>query len=142
MATATNGDKVRVHYTGTFNDGTVFDSSIKDSPLEFTIGAGRLLKKFEEGVIGLSAGESRKIHIPMREGYGMREESLVATIPREHLPDGIEPKAGKRFKAQTSHGELIIKIIAANEKEITIDANHDLAGRDLTFEIELVEIIS
>jgi FKBP-type peptidyl-prolyl cis-trans isomerase 2 len=78
----------------------------------------------------------------MREGYGLREENLVATIPREHLPDGIEPKAGKRFKAQTSHGELIIKIVTANEKEITIDANHDLAGQDLTFEVELIDIIS
>jgi peptidylprolyl isomerase len=142
MVTATNRDKVRVHYRGTFNDGTVFDSSTKDNPLEFVIGEGKLLKKFEEGVIGLSVGESRKIHIPMREGYGLREENLVATIPREHLPDGIEPKAGKRFKAQTSHGELIIKIVTANEKEITIDANHDLAGQDLTFEVELIDIIS
>jgi len=142
MSTARDGDMVRVHYTGTLDDGTIFDSSTKDKPLEFKIGKRHLLKGFEEGVIGLSVGESRKINIPMKEGYGLREENLVAKIPREHLPEGIEPKAGKKFKAQTSKGELIIKIVAADEKEITIDANHDLAGQDLTFEIELIEIVT
>lgn len=142
MTTARDGDKVRVHYTGTLNDGTIFDASPKDKPLEFVIGEGQLLKGFEKGVIGLSVGESQNIHIPMKEGYGLREEGLVAKIPREHLPEGIEPKEGKKFKAQTSKGELIIKIVAADEKEITIDANHDLAGQDLTFEIELIDIVS
>ncbi len=142
MSTAKDGDTVRVHFSGTLTDGTIFDSSTKDRPLEFMIGEGHLLRGFEEGVIGLSVGESRTIHIPVKEGYGLRDEGLVAKIPREHLPEGIEPKEGKKFKAQTSKGELIIKIIAADEKEITIDANHDLAGQDLTFEIELTDIVS
>jgi len=142
MNKAQHGDTVRVHYKGTLNDGTMFDESPKDSPLEFVIGKGQLLRRFEEGVIGLAVGESQTIHIPMKDGYGMREESLVAQIPAEHLPEGIEPVVGKKFKAQTSKGELIIKIIAADEREITIDANHDLAGEDLTFDIELVDIVS
>jgi len=142
MNKAQHGDTVRVHYKGTLNDGTMFDESPKDSPLEFVIGKGQLLRGFEEGVIGLAVGESQTIHIPMKDGYGMREESLVAQIPAEHLPEGIEPVVGKKFKAQTSKGELIIKIIAADEREITIDANHDLAGEDLTFDIELVDIVS
>lgn len=142
MSKAENGDKVRVHYRGTLSDGTIFDESPKDRPLEFVIGEGQLLRKFEEGVLGLSVGESQTIHIPMKEGYGMREESLVAKIPAAHLPEGIEPAVGKKFKAQTSKGELVIKIIALDEKEITIDANHDLAGQDLTFEIELADIVS
>jgi len=142
MDTARNGDRVRVHYTGRLNDGTVFDSSTKGNPLEFIIGEGHLLKGFETAVIGLSVGESQKIHIPMKEGYGSREESLVAKIPKEHLPEGIEPRVGKKFKARTSKGELIIKIVDEGESEITIDANHDLAGQDLNFEIELIDIVS
>jgi len=142
MNKAQHGDTVRVHYRGTLNNGTMFDESPKDRPLEFVIGKGQLLRKFEEGVIGLAVGESQTIHIPVKEGYGMREESLVAKIPVEHLPEGIEPVVGKKFKAQTSKGELIIKIIAADEKDITIDANHDLAGQDLTFQIELADIVS
>ena len=142
MSTAKDGDTVRVHFSGTLTDGTIFDSSTKDRPLEFMIGEGHLLRGFEEGVIGLSVGESRTIHIPVKEGYGLRDEGLVAKIPREHLPEGIEPKEGKKFKAQTSKGELIIKIVDADGKEITIDANHDLAGQDLTFEIELTDIVS
>lgn len=143
MKTAKDGDTVKIHYTGTLEDGTIFGSSVKDEPLQFTIGEGQLIQGIEKGVIGLSEGESKRIHIPAHEGYGLWQENLVSKIPFEQLPESLEPEIGMKLKMRTPDAQLIIiKIIDISEKDITVDANHELAGKNLNFEIELIEIIS
>lgn len=143
MSSANTGDTVKVHYTGTLDDGTVFDSSKDGSPLEFTIGKGQILKGFEQGVIGMAVGESANVHIPADEGYGPRREELVAKVPMEQIPPDLTPEIGMKLQAQTSDGHpMIITVTEIGEDEITIDGNHELADSNLNFDIELVEIVS
>ncbi len=143
MSSAKTGDTVKVHYTGTLDDGTVFDTSKDGSPLEFTIGKGQLLQGFEQGVIGLSEGESKNIKIPADEGYGTHRQELVAQVPKEQLPDDLTPEVGMKLQAQTADGHpMIITVTDIGDNEITIDGNHELADNDLNFDIELVEIVS
>ena len=143
MKKAKNGDKVKVHYTGRLDDGTIFDSSEGKDPLQFTIGEGLLMQAFEDGVIGLSEGESTKIQVSAHEAYGSRHDKLVAKIPFEALPEGLNPEVGMRLQMRTPEDEtVLLRIIDVSENDITIDANHALAGEDLNFEVELVEIES
>jgi peptidylprolyl isomerase len=143
MEPAKNGDTVKVHYTGRLYDGTIFDSSEGKDPLEFTIGGGHLMPAFEDGIIGLIKGESKKIHVPAQEAYGLRHDKLIVTIPFEALPENIDPEIGMRLQMRTPQDELIVlRIIEVSESDVTVDANHELAGEDLYFEIELVEIES
>ncbi|MEE4312492.1 MAG: peptidylprolyl isomerase [candidate division KSB1 bacterium] len=141
MKKAANGDKVKVHYTGYLDDGTIFDSSEDKDPLEFTLGEGQLLKGFENAVEGLQAGDKNKVKIPAEEGYGMPQDSLIGKVPLEALPKEIKPELGMKLQSETPEGDrLILKVIEISEEEITVDANHELAGQDLNFDIELVEI--
>ncbi len=143
MKKAKNGDTVKVHYTGRLDDGTIFDSSEGKAPLQFTIGEGRLMQTFEEGVIGLTEGESKKIQVAAQEAYGLRQDKLVATIPFEAMPEGLNPEVGMRLQMRTPEDQLIVlRIVEVSENDITVDANHELAGKDLNFEVELVEIES
>jgi peptidylprolyl isomerase len=136
---AETGDTVKVHYTGTLNNGTVFDTSIEREPLEFTIGQGQLISGFEQAVIGMRIGESKTVNIPAAEAYGLHRDDLVFTIGRSQLPENIE--IGQQLQmTQTQGGVVIVTIIDVSETTATVDANHWLAGEDLTFEIELVEI--
>lgn len=138
---AKNGDTVKVHYTGKLNDGTSFDSSLNREPLEFTIGEGKLLKKFEDSVIGMAEGDKKDISIPAAEGYGTRREELVGNIPLSQLPPDITPETGMQLQLQTPEGHpLIITITDIAEDHITVDGNHRLAGHDLNFELQLMEI--
>ena len=141
MQTAKNGDTVKVHYTGTLDDGTTFDSSVGKTPLEFKLGEGQLLKDFEVAVLGLSVGESKKINIAAKDGYGLYEEKLVGKVPLSELPDDIQPELGMKLQMQTPDGHAVqITITELTESDMTVDANHELAGKDLNFDIELVEI--
>lgn len=143
MAKAQDGNKVKVHYTGTLDNGTQFDSSVGREPLEFTIGEGMLLPMFEETVVGLEPGETAKVKISAAEGYGLRNEELVIKIEKANLPPTIIPEIGMKLQMRTPDGQpLIIKITEINDDHIFVDANHELAGQDLNFAIELVEIIS
>jgi len=143
MAKAQNGNKVKVHYTGTLDNGTQFDSSVGREPLEFTIGEGMLLPMFENTVVGLEAGETANVKIPAAEGYGLRNEELVIKIEKAKLPPTIIPELGMKLQMRTPEGHpLIIKVTEINDDHIFVDANHELAGQDLNFAIELVEIIS
>ncbi len=143
MAKAQNGNKVKVHYTGTLDNGTQFDSSVGREPLEFTIGEGMLLPMFENTVVGLEAGETANVKIPAAEGYGLRNEELVIKIEKAKLPPTIIPELGMKLQMRTPEGHpLIIKVTEINDDHIFVDANHELAGQDLNFSIELVEIIS
>jgi peptidylprolyl isomerase len=142
MANAKNGDRVRVHYTGKLDDGNIFDSSKGRDPLEFIIGENQVLKKFESSVEGLEIGETTNIHIPAEEAYGVRHEHLVVKVPKQNLPEELSPEVGMKLQTQTKEGDvMVVKITEVAENEITIDANHELADKDLNFEIELVEIV-
>jgi peptidylprolyl isomerase len=139
---AKDGDVVRVHYTGTLEDGTVFDTSLEREPLEFTLGGGQMIPGFEQAVIGMEVGESKTVTIPPEEAYGPRHDELIMVMGRERLPEGSDPKVGQQLQMMKEDGEIItVIIVEVSETTITIDANPPLAGKDLTFEIELVEIL-
>lgn len=142
MAKAKEGDEVKVHYTGKLDNGMTFDTSVDRSPLEFTIGKGMLLPGFESAVIGLEPGETKNIQIPAEEAYGTREDGLIGEIPRDRLPDDLNPQVGMKLQMKRPDGEtLIVTITDLDDTQITVDANHHLAGEDLHFKIELVEIL-
>ena len=142
MTTIDQGNTVRVHYTGTLDNGDVFDSSVGKKPLEFTIGKGQLIPGFENAVIGLSEGEKTEVHIPAKEAYGEKQMNLIGKVPITELPEGITPEIGMRLQSKTPEGyAMVVKIIDISDEDITLDANHDLAGKDLNFEIEVIEII-
>jgi peptidylprolyl isomerase len=136
---AETGDTVKVHYTGTLNNGTVFDTSIEREPLEFTIGQGQLISGFEQAVLGMKIGESKTVHILAAQAYGLHRDDLVFSIERSQLPENIE--IGQQLQmTQTNGSVIIVTVVDVSETTATVDANHRLAGEDLTFEIELVEI--
>jgi peptidylprolyl isomerase len=139
---AKEGDTVKVHYTGTLEDGSVFDTSVEREPLQFTIGEGQLILGFEQGVIGMKLGESKTITIPADQAYGPYNEGLVGVVERDHLPAGVEPEVGQQLQTTQANGQIaVVTVINVSESTVTVDANHHLAGKDLTFEIQLVEII-
>jgi peptidylprolyl isomerase len=140
-AQAKNGDTVQVNYTGKLADGTVFDSSIGREPLEFTLGAGQVIPGFEKAVFGMKVGEKKTVTIPVDEAYGPHRDDLVAEVPREKLPSDLTPEVGQQLGVKRSDGGTsIVTITSVSDNTVTIDANHPLAGKDLTFEIELVKI--
>lgn len=135
-ALAKTGDTVKVHYTGTLSDGTEFDSSISSEPIEFVIGEGNIIAGFEQAVIGMKAGEKKTFTLAADQAYGQRNEELVFEIGKDELPADIVPETGMML--QTSQG--IITIVEVTETTVKMDANNPLAGKELTFSIELVEI--
>jgi peptidylprolyl isomerase len=142
MGPVKKGDKVRLHYTGTLDDGTVFDSSVEREPLEFTVGSGKIIKGFDEGVIGMTVGEKRKIHIPYAQAYGPYHEDNSWKIPRVDFPKTMEPEVGMALKMSDHDGKpMRIHITEVTPIDITVDRNHPLAGKDLNFELELLEIV-
>lgn len=135
------GDTVQVHYTGKLDDGSVFDSSAGRDPLEFTVGTGQVIPGFEQAVEGMAVGQTKTVTIPSAEAYGERVAEAVLQVPREQLPPDLEPEVGQQLVMQSRDGRQIpIVVVEVTEDSITIDANHPLAGRDLTFEIELVSV--
>jgi peptidylprolyl isomerase len=136
-----NGTKVTIHYTGTLDDGTQFDSSAGRDPLEFEMGAGMVIPGFEKGVADMAVGEKKSIHIPSVEAYGERREDLVMQFERSQLPEDLTPEVGMGLHMQGPQGQPIpVTITAVEEANITIDANHQLAGQNLNFELELVAV--
>lgn len=141
MTTAKKGDKVKVHYTGRLDDGTVFDSSANSDPLEFTIGSGTIIPGFEQAVIGMTQGESKTEKISTENAYGPYMSEMVLTVDRQQIPADIEPEIGQQLQLQHPSGGIIPVVITEIAQEtITLDANHPLAGENLTFDIQLVEI--
>jgi peptidylprolyl isomerase len=141
MSKAKDGDMVKVHYTGTLDDGTVFDTSADSDPLEFTLGEGGVIPGFEDAIRGMVPGDTKTTTIPADEAYGQREPGAVFEVSKSQLPHGMEPEVGQQLGLQHPSGQMIPAVITGVEGEaITIDANHPLAGEDLTFEIRLVEI--
>ena len=135
------GDTVQVDYTGKLADGTVFDSSAGRGPLEFTVGSGQVISGFEKAVLGMKVGEKKTVTIPADEAYGPRRDEQIVELPREKLPSDMTPEVGQQLVVRQSDGsEIIVVITEVSDETVTIDANHPLAGKDLTFEIELVKI--
>jgi len=135
------GDTVKVHYTGTLTDGTVFDTSEEREPLEFTLGQGQLIPGFEKAVVGMNVGDSTEVEIPSDDAYGESREDLVISVPKDQLPDDVEPQVGMQLQVNQQDGQPIpVRITDVGEENLTLDANHPLAGQDLKFEIELVEV--
>ena len=142
MSQAQVGDMVKVHYTGRLADGTTFDTSMQRDPLEFTIGAGELIPGFEQAVLGMAPGESRTTTIPSDQAYGPYHPERVMDVERHHLPPDLQPEIGQRLNMRRQDGStLTVMVTAVTEAQVTLDANHPLAGQDLIFDIMLVEIM-
>ncbi|MGA7932439.1 MAG: peptidylprolyl isomerase [Kovacikia sp.] len=141
MTQAKHGDTVKVHYTGKLEDGTVFDSSTEREPLEFTIGEGNIIPGFEKAVVGMDLGQSKTEIIPTEQAYGPYQEEMVVTIDRKQMPAEIAPEVGQQLHIQQPNGQVLPVIITdVSDVTVTLDANHPLAGENLTFDIQLVEI--
>jgi peptidylprolyl isomerase len=142
LSTVKEGDTVKVHYTGKLNDGSVFDSSQDREPLEFTLGEGQLIPGFENAVTGMEEGDSTTVDIPIDEAYGERRDDLELEVAKNELPDNVEPEVGMQLQMQQQEsGEAVpVQITKVEDEKVTLDANHPLAGKDLTFDIELLEV--
>ncbi|HHL73984.1 MAG TPA: peptidylprolyl isomerase [Bacteroidetes bacterium] len=142
MSQAKNGDTVKVHYTGTLKDGSVFDSSREREPLEFTLGSGQLIPGFEEAVVGMNIGDSKTVTIAADDAYGQYRDDMRMEVPMEQFPDNITPEVGQQLQLSNPDGSTFLVVISEiSDSGVTLDANHPLAGKDLTFEIELVEVV-
>lgn len=141
MQQAKSGDTVKVHYSGRLTDGTTFDSSEGRDPLEFKVGNGDVIKGFDEGVTGMSVGDKKTVHIPANEAYGQKDDNRIVEFPRENFPADLEPEVGMQLNMTNGSGQVIpVVIIGVGNESVTLDANHPLAGEDLIFDIELVDI--
>jgi FKBP-type peptidyl-prolyl cis-trans isomerase 2 len=142
MRKAQKENTVKIHYTGKLDNGLVFDSSIDKDPLEFTIGAGSLIEGFETGVVGMNVGEKKTLVIPPEKGYGERNEELALEVDKNQLPSDISLTAGETLQLKQPDGNSVVVIITkVTDDTVTLDANHPLAGKTLTFDIELMEIL-
>ncbi|HEU5209678.1 MAG TPA: peptidylprolyl isomerase [Longimicrobiales bacterium] len=142
MAQVQSGDTVRVHYTGTLDDGTVFDSSKGRDPIEFTVGGGQVIAGFDAAVSGMAEGESKKVTIPAAQAYGERRDELMLQVDRSQFPADVEPQVGQQFQMSQGEQNFVVNVAAVDGEQVTLDANHPLAGQDLTFELELVDVVS
>lgn len=141
MATARSGDTVRVHYTGRLADGTVFDTSQGREPLEFALGSGQVIAGFDDAVEGMSPGESKSVWIPAADAYGPHDEDLLLLVEMDRFPPHIRPEVGQRLQMTREDDEpILVTVVDVMEEGVLLDENHPLAGRDLTFDLELVEI--
>lgn len=139
--TVDRGDVVRIHYHGELTGGDEFDDNPSNEPVEFTVGDGQVIPAIDNGVIGLSQGERRWISVTPDNGYGERREDLIRVVPRQVLGEE-EVEKGEAVEIQTSDGQLIVaEVLEANEESVTFDLNHPFAGRDLKFEVELIDIV-
>ena len=133
------GSKVKVHYTGKFEDNNIFDTSKDKEPLEFTVGEGQLIPGFEQGVVGLNSGDKKTVELEPEQAYGPVRDELINEVPMEKLPEGV--KQGQMLQAQTEQGAMNVMVTEVKEKTATVDANHPLAGKKLIFDLEVMEIM-
>jgi peptidylprolyl isomerase len=138
---AKSGNTVKVHYTGKLQDGSVFDTSEDRSPLEFILGDGRIIAGFDEAVVGMSINESKTVILTHDKAYGPHNQDMVMEIERHRIPPDVKPEVGQHFQIPGPDGRnLAVLVVGISDSAVTFDANHPLAGKDLTFDIRLVEI--
>ena len=141
MAQAKQGDTVRVHYTGTLDDGQEFDSSRGLDPLTFTLGTGSVIQGFDDAVTGMGVGDEKRVTIPPDEAYGPRREELTLQLPRSELPADMEIEEGTQLRMEQGDQSIVVTVRQLDDEAVTLDANHPLAGEALTFDLRLVEIV-
>jgi len=141
MAQAKQGDTVRVHYTGTLDDGQEFDSSRGLDPLTFTLGAGSVIQGFDDAVTGMTVGDEKRVTIPADEAYGPRRDELTLRLPRSELPTDLELEQGTQLRMDLGEHSIVVTVRDLDDDTVTLDANHPLAGESLTFDLRLVEIV-
>jgi FKBP-type peptidyl-prolyl cis-trans isomerase 2 len=135
------GDTVKVHYHGRLTDGTTFDSSAGRDPLQFEVGGGMVIAGFDNGVIGMTVGQKKTIEIPVDQGYGPKDPNMVVEFPKSNFPDDLKPEAGMQLNMTNGQGQVIpVVVTEILDESVILDANHPLAGQDLIFDLELVEI--
>ncbi len=141
MQQVKSGDTVKVHYHGKLTDGTTFDSSEGREPLEFTVGNGDVIKGFDDGVTGMSVGQKKTVHIPADDAYGQKDENRIVEFPKTNFPPDLKPEVGMQLNMTNGSGQVIPVVIhEVGQDTVMLDANHPLAGQDLVFDIELVDI--
>lgn len=141
MSQAKAGDTVKIHYTGTLDDGSQFDSSAGRDPLEFTLGSGQVIPGFDKAVEGMAVGDTKTVNIPPEDAYGPRHDGMIQEVPKSALPDNLEPEVGMGLQARRPDGGMLdLTVTEVGEESITVDGNHPLAGEALNFDLELVEI--
>jgi FKBP-type peptidyl-prolyl cis-trans isomerase 2 len=141
MQEAKNGDQVKVHYHGRLSDGSTFDSSEGRSPLQFQVGAGQVIKGFDDGVLGMKEGDKKTIHIPVHEAYGEKSQDMIIEFSRKQFPPNMDPEIGMELNLRSQDGKNFPVVVTdVKEDVVVLDGNHPLAGKDLIFDIEMVEI--
>ncbi|RBI74602.1 peptidylprolyl isomerase [Roseovarius sp. TE539] len=141
MTQVKSGDTVRIHYTGTLTDGETFDSSDGRDPLEFTVGSGQIIPGLDAALPGMAVGEKKTVQVPADDAYGQPDPNAQQAVPRADIPEDIPLDLGTQLQVQTPQGQVMpVTVVDVTEEQVTLDANHPLAGKDLTFAIELVEI--
>ena len=142
MQQAQNGDKVKVHYHGKLRSGETFDSSEGREPLEFTVGSGQVIKGFDDGVTGMQLGDKKTVEINVEDAYGEKSEDMIIEFPKEQFPGDMTPEIGQQLMMSNGSGQSFpVTIMEVRDDSVLLDANHPLAGQDLIFDIELVEIV-
>lgn len=142
MTKAEDSKKVRVHYTGSLDDGTVFDSSQERDPLEFTIGSNEIIPAVENAVKGMEEGEEKQVKVPPTEAYGERNEQAIMEVSKSQLPDDVDIKVGTVLQGSTQDGDTMrLQVTEVKDDSVTVDANHPLAGQNLNFDLKLVEVV-
>ena len=141
MSAVTEGSKVKVHYTGTFDDGEVFDSSRQTDPFEFEVGAGQVIPGLDNAVVGMQAGDSKQIRLEEEEAYGPYRDEMVFDADPSQFEEGLSPQVGQQFQTQLQDGSpLLLTVKAVDDGKITLDANHPMAGKALNFDLEIISI--
>ncbi len=141
MAQAKTGDSVKINFTGKLEDGSVFANTADKEPLEFKLGEGRIIPGIENAVEGMNVGESKTVKVPPEQAYGQRREELVEEVGRDKFPKDVEPKLGQKFEVPQREGQpMVVRVVDVSEQIVTLDGNHPLAGKDLTFDLKLLEI--
>lgn len=142
MEQVKHGDTVKIHYTGKLEDGTIFDTSAKRDPLQFKIGAGQVISGFEQAVVGMNPSESKTVKVPADKAYGPHREEMVLVVDRNKIPKNLKLELGQELQIPQEDGQkTIVAVTNISESSVTLDANHPLAGKDLTFDIQLIEIL-
>jgi len=142
MAQAKHGNTVKVHYTGKLEDDTVFDTSVNRDPLQFTIGEGQVIPGFEQAVVGMNPGESKTTKVPVDQAYGPHRKEMVLEVDRKQFPADLKPEVGQEYQIPQAQGRpTVVTITDVSESKIVLDANHPLAGKDLIFDVQLLEVL-